>query len=126
LDVTSSTGWTNTATSTLTIGGQSPLPATIGNTYTYSLGISYDKKEIVHQLLDSFNHQTTDKIYSNDVMDFLIDPWKLSAGYSWGPSLQTQHGLVTDKASDQGIWKVQLDYTLSLETIMQRFPVFQK
>ncbi len=127
LKLTGTGGVTNTSTSTfVTTAGLSPLSNLIQTSGVYSFGLSFQNKAIVHQILDAANKQTTVDKYSDRALDFLIDPWKLNAGVSWGQTLQTQRGVLTDKLMDQTVFKVELDYTLGIDTVMEHLGLFQK
>jgi hypothetical protein len=127
LKLTGAGGITNTSTSTfVTTAGLSPLSNLIQTSDVYSFGLSFQNKAIVHQFLDLINKQTTVDKYSNRALDFLIDPWRLNAGVSWGQTLQTQRGVLTDKLMDQVIFKAELDYTLGIDTVMEHLGWFQR
>lgn len=108
-------GYTD-ATGTTGIPGQSSSLATkIEMTETYGIGIAYADKPIVSNIIAAILPNTE---ISPELKDLVFEPIKLNAEVTYGSTLKTVVGVVTDETTVKTTFNVEISYKLPIDKLV--------
>jgi hypothetical protein len=97
------------------------MPALFQTAGTSSISLGYTSKPFVQQILSLAGAS-----YSAWEKDFLVDPWRLTVGTSYGSTLVASKGVLTDKLTDATTFTAGISYSVGLDTVARHMGLFQK